>query len=361
MYGKVMKRVTHSLIAWSRRSAANHGAGYCMNVSMLLISRGPLLKHALMKGFMCAPKNKPAKSCSLQENKNNIWTGSTELEQQSPVTLFAIAGARHWTWETFFFIIIIFLNIFYRFNSLPPRSCHQEAEVMTQMPSVSLTPCLVLLFIAGFIAVFLRPQLRQSLRAWSLTQTHREDSPGQGLTVCKRGLQSASGYGQWHTEPSQETHKIISAAWRRHCLVQPRNHLHNDKWGCQWEGMLRENTWRHWPEFCAHRQIRHSLVFVQWILLIEGIFCSIWWAEVWFLWSECCDQQWERWWRTCSRSHWIRGSDRNKTQPSSAPSRCQGKSCWRMQMAINKHPHYILTGFEWNPDKTIRKCTESDL
>lgn len=185
-----MKRVTHSLIVWSRRSAANHGAGYCMNVSMLLISRGSLLKHALMKGFMCAPRNKPIKSCSLQENKNKIWKGSTELEQQSPVTLFAITGARHWTWETFF---IIFLNIFYRLSSLPPRSCHQEAEVMTQMPSVSLTPCPVLLFIAGFIAVFLRPQLRQSLSAWSLIQTHREDSPGQGLTVCKRGLQSASG------------------------------------------------------------------------------------------------------------------------------------------------------------------------
>lgn len=60
---------------------------------------------------------------------------------------------------------IIFLNIFYRLNSLPPRSCHQEAEVMTQMPSVSLTPCLMLLFIAGFIAVFLRPQLRQGLGA----------------------------------------------------------------------------------------------------------------------------------------------------------------------------------------------------
>lgn len=60
---------------------------------------------------------------------------------------------------------IIFLNVFYRLNSLPPRSCHQEAEVMTQMPSVSLTPCLGLLFIAGFIAVFLRPQLRQNLCA----------------------------------------------------------------------------------------------------------------------------------------------------------------------------------------------------
>lgn len=77
--------------------------------------------------------------------------------------LFAITGARHWAWETFF--LLFFLNIFYRLNSLPPRSCHQEAEVMTQMPSVSLTPCLVLLFIAGFMAVFLRPQLRQSLRA----------------------------------------------------------------------------------------------------------------------------------------------------------------------------------------------------
>lgn len=72
IYGKVMKRVTHSLLVWSRRSAANHGAGYCMNVSMLLISRGPSLKQALMKGCMCAPRNKPIKSCSLQENKNKI-------------------------------------------------------------------------------------------------------------------------------------------------------------------------------------------------------------------------------------------------------------------------------------------------
>lgn len=136
---------------------------------MLLISRGPLLKHTLMKGFMCVLRNKPIKSCSLQENKNKIWKGSIALKQQSPVTLFAITGARHWTWETFF---IIFLNVFYRLNSLPPRSCHREAEVMTQMPSVSLTPCPVLpLFIAGFIAMFLRPQLRQSLGAWSLVQT----------------------------------------------------------------------------------------------------------------------------------------------------------------------------------------------
>lgn len=164
-----MKRVTHTLIVPSCRSAANHGVWYCMNVSMLLISRGPLLKHTLMKGFMCALRNKPIKSCSLQENKNKIWKGSIALKQQSPVTLFAITGARHWTWETFF---IIFLNVFYRLNSLPPRSCHREAEVMTQMPSVSLTPCPVRpLFIAGFIAMFLRPQLRQSLGAWSLVQT----------------------------------------------------------------------------------------------------------------------------------------------------------------------------------------------
>lgn len=152
IYGKVMKRVTHTLIGPSHRSTANHGAGYCMNVSMLLISRGPLPKHALMKDFVCARRNKPIKSCSLHKNKNKISKGCTTLKQQSPVTLLpSVLSLEQDTGPERLFSI--FLNVFYRLNSLPPRSCHREGEVMTQMPSVSLTPCPgLLLFIAGFIA-----------------------------------------------------------------------------------------------------------------------------------------------------------------------------------------------------------------
>lgn len=80
---------------------------------------------------------------------------------------------------------------------------------MTQMPSVSLTPCPVRpLFIAGFIAMFLRRRLRQSSGTWNLVQTHSEDSPGQGITACKKGLQSVSHVRL--VDADQEVHRSIS-------------------------------------------------------------------------------------------------------------------------------------------------------